>query len=175
MLSRGDAWWVATSRTPGERGYSLVNPPITVRLRDSPHVGKSAWHRAVREANAGRPAPEPHLLLRDARAAANRRLLRRCVLDAATAAEVVLSPLLASHLDKAIGRSTRETLVSGQAAISRKIAALVALGIQLPSHLQRDLFNLRNKVIHEGRNPAIGETRRALDAASEVLRVHAAL
>jgi hypothetical protein len=121
------AWWVATTRILGERGYSLVNPPITVRLPDSPHVHKGAWQRAVREANAGRLPPEAHLLLRDARAAANRRLHRRCVLDAATATEVVLSPLLASLLDKALGRPTRDTLVPHQAAISRKIPALVGL------------------------------------------------
>jgi hypothetical protein len=169
------AWWVATSRTPAERGYSLVNPPITIRLRDSPHVHKNAWQRAVREANAGRLPPDAHLLLRDARAAANRRLLRRCVLDAATATEVVLSPLLVGLLDKAVGPSARQALVSDQTAISRKIPALVGLGISLPAHLQRDLFNLRNKVIHAGRNPATGEARKALEAASAVLRTHAPL
>jgi hypothetical protein len=165
-------WWVGSTRVRGERGYSLVNPPVTIQLRGSPHVHRGAWQRAVRETNASRRPPEAHLLLRDARAAANRRLVRRCVLDAATAAEVVLTPLLAALLDKALGRSTRGTLVPDTTNISRKIPALVALGISLPAHLQRDLFNLRNKVIHEGRNPTIGEARKALDAAAEVVRVH---
>lgn len=169
------AWWVATTRLRGERGYSLVNPPITVQLADTPHVQRKDWQRAIREANAGHLPTDPHLLLRDARGAFNRRLFRRCVLDAATAAELVASPLLARRLDNSLGPSARKKLVQDQTPMSRKIAALKALGISLPQQLQRDLFNLRTKVIHEGKSPAIGEARRALEVAFAVVTLHAPL
>jgi hypothetical protein len=169
------AWWVATTRMPDERGYALVNPPMTVRTRDGPHARRRDWQRAVREANAGHMPPDSHLLLRDARAALHRRAFRRCVLDAATAVEVVAAPLLASLLNKALGPAARETLVRDQTPMSRKIPALQALGVSLPPHLKRDLVNLRNRVIHEGKSPSMTEARKALDAATEVVTVNASL
>ncbi|HSH59259.1 MAG TPA: hypothetical protein VK988_06370, partial [Acidimicrobiales bacterium] len=38
-----NALWVATPRIPSERGYALVNPPLTIYMQSAPHVrGESA-------------------------------------------------------------------------------------------------------------------------------------
>lgn len=169
------AWWVATTRLPGERGYALVNPPLTMQLRDTTHVDRQDWRRAVRETNAGRDPTDSHLLLRDARAAFNRGVFRRCVLDAATAVEVVLSPILTQKVDKSLGSSTRKELVPNIMSVSRKIRALRGLGMRLPASLHSDLFNLRNKVIHEGEAPSRSATRKALETATTVVSAHAPL
>jgi len=33
-------WWVRSTRVRGEHGYTLVNPPVTIQLRGSPHVSQ---------------------------------------------------------------------------------------------------------------------------------------
>lgn len=160
------AWWVATPRIPGERGYALVNPPLTIYLQTAPPVRRRDLQRAAREANLGNRPPEPHLLLRDARSALHRKMYRRCILDAAIAVEVVASALLDQLLDQAVGQPARETLVLARDPISRKIPILRSLGVPLPADLEKALFTVRNKVIHQGKQASQNEAQKALDAAT---------
>jgi hypothetical protein len=53
-------------------------------------VTLEAWRKALDQASAEQEIPIEHLLLNDARAANARGKWRQAVLDAATAAEVVL-------------------------------------------------------------------------------------
>lgn len=160
------AWWVATPRIAGERGYALVNPPLTISMQTSPHVARRELQRAAREANSGNRPPEPHLLLRDARSALHRKMYRRCILDAAIAVEVVVTTLLDQFLDRAVGQPARETLVLDRDPISRKIPILRSLGVPLPAELEKALFTVRNKVIHQGKQASRDEAQRGLDAAT---------
>jgi len=163
------AWWVSTPRIPGERGYALVNPPLTIYMQTAPHVARRELQRAAREANLANRPPEPHLLLRDARSALHRTMYRRCILDAAIAVEVVASTLLDQLLDRAVGLQARETLVLARDPISRKIPILRSLGMSLPADLEKSLFTVRNKVIHQGKQASRAEARKALDAATAVV------
>ncbi len=172
VMGRSDvetAWWVASPRIPGEDGYALVNPPLTIWMRGPHHVTKRDLQRAAREANLANHPPEPHLLLRDARSALHRRMYRRCILDAATAVEVVASTLLNQLLDQAVGQPTRETLVLPRDFISRKIPILRSLGRTLPADLEKDLLGVRNRVIHQGKQASRDEAQKALDAATEAV------
>jgi hypothetical protein len=164
------AWWVATPRIPGESGYALVNPPLTVYVQSAPHVAGRELQRAAREANLGNRPPEPHLLLRDARSALHRKMYRRCILDAAIAVEVVASTLIDQLLDQAVGQPSREALVLGRDPISRKIPILRSFGVSLPADLETALFTVRNKVIHQGQQPSRDEAQKALDAATAAVK-----
>lgn len=160
------AWWVAASRISGKRGYALVNPPLAIYMQSAPHVARQDLQRAARETNLGHRPPEPHLLLRDARSAFHREMYRRCILDAAIAVEVVASALLDQLLDQAVGQPARETLVLARDPISRKIPILRSVGVPLPADLEKDLFTVRNKVIHQGKQASRNEAQKALDAAT---------
>lgn len=164
------AWWVATPRIPGERGYALVDPPLRIFYwQTAPHVARRELRRAAREANLGNRPPEPYLLLRDARSALHRKMYRRCILDASIAVELVASTLLEQLLDKRLDQAARETLVLSRDPISRKIPILRSLGVFLPTDLEKALFTVRNKVIHEGKQASQAEAQKALDAATEAV------
>jgi hypothetical protein len=169
------AWWVATLRIRGERGYALVNPPLTVYMHSAPHVARRELQRAAREANVGNRPPGPHLLLRDARSALHRKMHRRCILDAAIAVEVVASTLLDQLLDQAVGQPARDTLVLARGPISRKVPILRSLGVTLPADLERVLFTVRNKVIHQGKQASRHEAEKALDAATAAVTTNLAV
>lgn len=160
------AWWVATPPIPGNRGYALVNPPLTIYMQTAPHVARRDLQRAARETNLGNRPPEPHLLLRDARSALHRKMYRRCILDAAIAVEVVASGLLDQLLDDALGQPARETIVRARDPISRKLPILRSLGVSLPADLEKTLFTVRNEVIHQGKQASRAEAQKALDAAT---------
>jgi hypothetical protein len=160
------ASWVAASRISGERGYKLVNPPLTIYVQSTPHVARQELQRAAREANLGHRPPEPLLLLRDARSAFHRKMYRRCILDAAIAVEVVTSAVLDQLLDQAVGEPARKTLVLARDPISRKIPILRSLGAPLPANLDTVLFAVRNKVIHQGKQASRSEAQKALEAAT---------
>jgi hypothetical protein len=160
------AWWVGAPPISGMRGYVLVNPPLTVRMQESPHVARQELQRAAREANVGNCPPEPHLLLRDARSAFHRKMYRRCILDAAIAVEVVTSALLDRLLAHAVGEPVRKTLLLVRDPISRKIPILRSLGAPLPTDLETVLFSIRNKVIHQGKQASRSEAQKALAAAT---------
>ncbi len=163
------AWWVAASPASGERGYSLVNPPLTVYMQSTPYVTRQELQRAAHEANLGHRPPEPHLLLRDARSAFHRKMYRRCILDAAIAVEVVASALLDQLLDQAVGEPARAALVLARDPISRKIPILRKLGVPLPADLEKHLITVRNKVIHQGEQASRNEAQKALDVATEAV------
>lgn len=162
--------WIAGSRVAGGRGYTLIHPPITIVMdSDARAIDRQGWQRAVRETNRRKKPSDAHLLLRDARATVRREQFRRCVLDAATAVEVVLSPLLDDRIAGALGPPAAKELVPENAAISLKIKALRKLGTPLPTDLQADLFTVRNKAIHRAAEPTRAEARRALDLATTVV------
>lgn len=162
-------WWAASSRARDQDGFVFIQPGIVIRQRLTPHIERWELRRAAREANKGSRPPEPHLLLRDARSAFHRDMYRRCILDAAIAVEVLVSALLHQLLDEAVGEQVREAVVLDRDPISRKIPLLKSLGAPLPLGLQKDLFNVRNKVIHQGKQASRAEAKNALDAATVVV------
>lgn len=165
-------WWIATPRAPDQRGYAFVNTPIEINLQSQPHVARRELRRAAREANRRARPPEAHLLLRDARSAFHRKMYRRCILDAAIAVEVMASPLLDQLLDHAVGHSVRDTLVRARDPISRKIPILQSLGASIPADLKKVLFDVRNEVIHQGKQASGGEAQKALEVATTTVMVN---
>ena len=91
--------WVTSSR--GKPHYDYVNPLMHSFGSDGRYaMTTELWSSAVRGANATTTPPEVHLLLRDARAAQRRNYGRRAVLDAATAAELIIEPAIRARLLK---------------------------------------------------------------------------
>lgn len=164
-------WWVAAPRLAGQQGFALINPPLTLSGRISPYLTKRDLHDAGSRANAGDRPPEALLLLRDARAAFHRDMYRRCVLDAAIAVEVSASALLEQLLNRAVGQQAGKSLVRPRDPISRKVEVLRSFAVPLPQDLSPALFNVRNRVIHQGAQASQGEARSALSAATEAVRI----
>jgi hypothetical protein len=166
--------WTFRSEETHKRAYVLANPTIELRDGSGEPLDRAQWSMAVRRANAQVSPPDSHILLRDARGAARRGATRRCVLDAATAVEITLSPLLHQRVSSSLGSSVADKLLPKRQPISAKLRVLVALGL-VSSSLQGDVFDLRNQVIHDGYPPSGAEARAALSAATAVVSSHSPL
>ena len=167
--------WSFRSEETRKRDYVLFNPTIHFREASGEPLDRAQWRIAVRRANAQDSPPDSHTLLRDARGAAHRGATRRCVLDAATAVEITLSPLLHQRVSSSLGSSVADELLPQRQPIFAKLPVLVALGVALPSSLHKDVFVVRNQVIHAGYVPSGAEAQAALSAATTVVSSHSPL
>jgi hypothetical protein len=167
--------WVYRDDATRKPDYLVSNQSITVVMAETTPMDRVTWRRAVREANQGTSPPDAHLLLRDSRSSARRGSTRRCVLDAATAVEIALSPLLRTLVGRALNDVAAEALVPDRQNIGTKIPVLAALGISLPGTLHDSVFKVRNRVIHGGYTPSPQEGSKALRDATEVVTAHVAL
>jgi hypothetical protein len=97
------------------------------------------------------------------------------VLDAATAVEVTVTPLVRQRVSRSLGPAAADLLVPEPQQVFTKVATLRALGVTLPPKLQDDLFDIRNGVIHRGYMPSLDEARSALALATTVVTDHVPL
>lgn len=166
--------WTYRSHIPGDSDHIHYSPMISTTIADGPErpIDRATWLSAVRRTNRGVDPPLSHLLLRDARSAVNRNARRRGVLDAASAVEVTVTPLLHRVVGSRLNVAAADELVPQRRPISAKLPALKALGFALPGDLERVLFNVRNMVIHGGYDPTPKQARQALEAAAMVVARH---
>lgn len=120
-------------------------------------------YRVIRQANEGAAPSDPHLLLRDSRAALRRDHLRRAVIDAGSAVELALADFNSRviHVSPARGRLPTLGWYVKQAAI--------AAGAGVPTNTQVDLVNVRNDAIHQNRVPSRDETILALGLSKGIV------
>jgi len=133
-------------------------------------ITQEIWLRAIQSANNETLPPEPHLLLRDARARLNRRQFRYSALFSAIATEMVLAKQIEHELQKRrIPKPFIERILSG--TLGRLVEDCKALDISLPPTVKVDLIQVRNRAAHgnEGVMVTEAETRKALEVATKVI------
>jgi hypothetical protein len=156
------AWIQSTAK---DVKYEYVNPTINVVLHETNPMDASRWSAAIRAANGGRDLPEIWVLLRDARSAQRRRQFRRAILDAATAAELIVDQELRNELLKTNAAPFVDKLLKDTWQVSRRLDLMGALGMWLPVDIHDKLTVLRNSVIHKNVVVSREQTKDALDVA----------
>ena len=168
---------VYTATTVGA-GLTFVAPPndgalgiqlFTPRIQP---VSAENWRNILAAVRAG-VEPQPELLLhRDARAALSRRFYRRAVIDAATAAEIVLVRCLnqqsATLPEKQIKRLAKATL-----GTSISIAEESGLSFEVTFADLKELNRLRIAAVHLAEEPDYFETSTLLDTSRRFISAHA--
>ena len=128
------------------------------------------WRKIVDRTSASITPPEPHLLLRDSRKELKKDNFRRCVLDAATAAEMSLIYLRDQSLEK-----TDSKIASAVKKKYKNIGMLSEylklLDIELPAKINDHVATPRNKAIHEGRHPTETDAQHCLKKAEELVEL----
>jgi len=161
---------VPASMSEGATGLTITTPRIIP-------VASREWHRILARVAAGEEPPLEEQLSRDSRAAFARGQLRRAVIDAASAAEIVLHRVLRSE-------ATREDMPTP--ALRRKyddldkqpLGGLVTLARQC--HLDPDvnlddlddLSQARNDAIHRALTPGSLRAFTVVQAAINMLGTH---
>ena len=151
--------------------YTFVNPPISLIGSSGENaLDAGLWSRAVRAANNQRDIPDIWALVRDARAAQRRRLGRRAVLDAATAAELIIERQLRTTLRRNNPDAFVERLMKSAWQVSRRIELMRSLKMWLPPKIEENLSSLRNRVVHNNAPVSKEEAKAAVDAAEQLAR-----
>jgi hypothetical protein len=129
---------------------------------------EEAWWRLVERANAGVDPPTERLLLRDAREELEQDHGRRAVLDAATAAEIVLTQMLDDQL-RGLPQGAAKIIRDQSRGLDRLASTLRRLGVAVSPSLQMRLADVRNQAIHTGRKPSLDEARVAYKLAVDLV------
>jgi hypothetical protein len=152
--------------------YELLSPKqikaVTV-VSGAPAASRSSWSSAVRGANRQQGPSDAWVLIRDARNALHRKLFRRSVLDAATAAELVLSTAIARCLQRTHPPQLVQHTLDQARELGRKSRLACKLGVPLPRRMQEDLINVRNRTIHANSTPNRAQAKTAFDIASRLV------
>ena len=163
------AAWIHTSSARPE--YTFVNPVLSLFGSDGKNaMGASEWSAAIRAANARRDLPEIWTLLRDARGAQRRGNGRRAVLDAATAAELIIDRQLRARLLRDNDVAFVDNLLKSTWQVSRRMDLMKSLGMWLPAGLETKLSSLRNRVGHSNAAVTRGQAIGAVDVAEDLAR-----
>jgi hypothetical protein len=151
--------------------YQFVNPVLRLYgSRGDNAIGPREWSTVIRSANAGRDLPEAWSLLRDARAAYRRDHGRRAVLDAATAAELIIDRQLRAKLLRRNDPPFVDKLLKGTWQVSRRLELMSALGMWLPADIDTKLSSLRNRVVHSNASVTKSDAAAAVDVAEQLAR-----
>lgn len=126
------------------------------------------FQRIIDHANRGDDPPSERILLRDSRVELREGHHRRAVLDAATAAEIALTSMLDDRL-KELPQEVAELIRRPNRQLGPLVRTLQHLEIELPSSLQRDLAEVRNRVVHAGYQPSMAEARRTVELAGIIV------
>ncbi len=142
---------------------------ITLEVGDKPNIRPQDWRRILELTGMESAPPEPHILLRDSRIEYGRKNYRRCVLDAATAAEMALIKLQDSTLlntDLKIAKSVRKKY----RGIYELVEYLKTTEVEFPKdQINNDVAKPRNKAIHEGVMPSKEQAVACLEKATELV------
>lgn len=140
------------------RGRSSARSATTTAVLSRP-AGMLSLHkfrRVVSLANRGESPSDSRLLLRDAYLDMRRRRLRKAVIDAGTATELVLGSW----------NRANQVTVRAKATLGEHVAATTA---PIPDDTTTGLVKIRNDAVHSNVVPTAMQTRRALAITAAVL------
>jgi hypothetical protein len=149
------------------RSFPASDHRITVNMRTAPVIDPPLWRRILRQVAAGRPVPQEHLLLADARAWLARNQFRRAIIDAGTAVELALTRRLDAALSP-LEADLQRNLSAEHRTLGRLGGALRDV-IDVDDLKLRRLTESRNKAVHANLAPSRDEARDALDTALQVV------
>lgn len=118
----------------------------------------------------GHPPELAWLLLRDARALSAVGQHRRAIIDAATAAELAITRMLDTLLDR-LDAEECEALRKKHQTLGGKIELVESRIRPLPADLYENLVARRNDAVHEGRAIGAGTCDLAIEAAATVVEL----
>jgi hypothetical protein len=154
----------------GPIGLTLTTPRINP-------VPATTWRQILTAVAAGEEPPLEEQLCRDSRAAFARGQLRRSVIDAASAAEIVLHRIISAQVspDDLSGRQARQKL---QSLDKQPLGGLVTLASDAHLDLGVELDDLeglskvRNEAIHRGVSPESWSALQMVQAAIDLVIAH---
>jgi hypothetical protein len=159
--------WVDRGKSSGEllKGKHRITFDFSDELLE---ITPRVWGRILARASSGDRPPEAHVFLRDGRSARNAGQYRRSVLDSATAAELALAKIRDDELAGSRRRFAHYVRERSQ-QINRLTEFLSAMDRKIPSLIQQEIAEPRNKAIHEGHKPDESVATAALAKAEEVV------
>jgi hypothetical protein len=143
---------------------------IIAMLGDPLPLSKGQWEQLLRKASEGSQPPQSHLFLRDARRQFNTKHFRRCVLDAATAAEIALTDLQDKKLPS-IPADKKKRLKEKFTQLDGLVDSLTLMDVPIPPAILQDVGAPRNLAIHRGATPDQSLAASCLAKAAEVVEL----
>jgi len=126
------------------------------------------WQNAIRNANQGKRPPEPHLLLRDARARFNRGQYSYSAIFSGISVEIVIKHRIEDEL-----RSRRNPQLFIDQLLNNTLGRLLrickALSIATPTNVERDVVEPRNRAVHRNAVVTKDEAKKSLDLAGQMI------
>src|SRR5262245_20465663 len=111
-------------------------------------------------------------LLYETLAPQRRGLGRRAVLDAATAAELIIEKQLRSALSSSNPAPFVDKLMKSAWQVSRRMDMMRSLELWLPANIDKDLTSLRNAVVHSNLEVDRVAAKAAVHAVEELARYY---
>ena len=135
-------------------------------------ISPLVWQNAVDGANRNQRPPEPHLLLRDARARRNREHYKYSAIYSAIAAEVTIKDEIQVVLR---GHGNPEAFIKGilKGTLGRLEGHCKELGIGLPDDFHKHVTETRNRAMHKNETIDRNQASNALNVAQAVLEMYA--
>lgn len=140
----------------GRRSRARSANTVSVLGRSATLLSLDRFRRVVSQTNRGQCPSDSRLLLRDAYLDRRRGRLRKAVIDAGSATELVLGSWNRSN----------HIPVRGKATLGEHVANTTA---RIPGDSKVGLVKVRNDAIHHNVVPTMHQTQRALEIATEVL------
>jgi hypothetical protein len=137
-------------------------------MPDSKHlITVNILAEAARYSSDGTLPRSEHALLAEARHARSDGDLRRAVIDAGTAVEVSASRAVADILYRLHGPEAGKLILGRFQGLWGRIKLSQVLGLPLPDRrYQKELVEVRNRAVHEGRLPSHEETTTVFESAT---------
>jgi hypothetical protein len=146
---------------PLESGHRYRPQPLSAR----------AWSHAIEHASAGGPLPLARALMTTATRAATTADWRVAVIDAATATEVALTAgLTALSATLQSAKDKKRIAEAKDKPLGHLLVVARDLGMSLPPRIKEDLKDVRNEVVHEGKNATRDQAKAAIAIAWAVVR-----
>lgn len=154
------------------RSRAFVNPSSISLMAVSGEraISRYLWKRAVAVTNRKLNPPDDWLLLRDARRALRRGRHRQAVLDAATAAELVIANEQHQVLDRVMDSRMPSAVLGQITQVGRRLELLGLVDASFDNRVQDELMVVRHAVIHRHHRPAKSEAETAFLRAEELVR-----
>jgi len=174
---------VYDAQAPGH-GLHTWNPdladfqPPGLLTMSTPHIlplPAEAWRSVLAEVEQGNEPPLEELLSRDARAAHRRGHYRRAIIDAATAADIVLNRLVENSVEtlpSALQLEVEDPKKIRTFGRNITIADQAEIQLAVPVHRLRKLNDARNDAVHHGHAPSASKVAKIVQISIDLLASH---
>lgn len=173
-------FWDRPDMTPGwfyvRQDGQVLGEYFSASGHQQPYPGSTAtetedWQRSLEFASQGTPPDEARTFLQDASGSLGRKQARRCVLDASTASELVLTKALRARILDKNEEATADILLD-RASLGRKVELCKKFGVWCPRQFTDRVTSVRNDVVHRAINPTWKQARLTLVETSKLLDHH---